>query len=95
MKVFIDRSLPLCNANTGETPVPKGKTGIAVAVRAGSSRREALHIVDTFEHYFSHLGINLTATITAEDVSNKVDLKHTKLEEAYDLGRSIIQKANT
>jgi multimeric flavodoxin WrbA len=33
IKTFIDRSLPLCNAKTGETPVPKGKIGVSVAVR--------------------------------------------------------------
>ena len=57
MKVFIDRSLPLCNAATGTTPVPKGKKGVSISVRAGLSKSENQHIIATFEHYFGHLEI--------------------------------------
>jgi multimeric flavodoxin WrbA len=91
MKVFIDRSLPLCNATTGETPVPPGKIGVAVAVRAGSSRTENQHIVDTFAHYFGHLGIRMAASLTAEGIDTPADIEgdERKLEEAYALGTSI------
>jgi multimeric flavodoxin WrbA len=92
MKAFIDRSLPLCNARTGETPVPEGKVGIAVAVRAGTSKAENRHIVDTFEHYFSHLGIRMVASLTVEGVDGPpgTAVSTDKLEEAYRLGRGIL-----
>jgi multimeric flavodoxin WrbA len=91
MKVFIDRSLPLCNATTGETPVPKGKIGIAVAIRAGQSKRENKHIVDTFEHYFGHLGIKMAASLTAEGIDALCDIENREdeIEEAYALGRNM------
>jgi multimeric flavodoxin WrbA len=92
MKVFIDRSLPLCNAATGETPVPTGKTGVAVAIRAGESQGENTHIVETCRHYFGHLGIELVADLTIEGVltASDFDGKSEKLEEAYKLGRSLV-----
>ncbi len=92
MKTFIDRSLPLCNAKTGETPVPKGKFGVTVAVRAGNSKEENQHIVDTFNHYFGHLGIQPIAVLTAEGIRSIADLENdqTKLEEAYNLGQKLI-----
>lgn len=91
MKVFIDRSLPLCNAKTGETPVPAGKVGIALAIRAGRSKEENEHIVDTFEHYFGHLGIRPVGSLTVEGVEHPPDLKERSdvLEEAFALGRGI------
>ena len=94
MKVFIDRSLPLCNAKTGATPVPPGKVGISVALRAGSSVSENQHIIDTFEHYFGHLGIKPIAQLTVENVGKLPDLKaiNSKLEEAYNLGCSLINE---
>jgi multimeric flavodoxin WrbA len=91
MKVFIDRSLPLCNAKTGQTAVPAGKIGIGVAIRAGSSKAENLQIIEMFRHYFGHLGIKLAASMTVEGVNNLSDIKNNKmkLEEASDLGKEI------
>ena len=92
MKVFVDRSLPLCNAATGQTPVPAGKIGVAVAVRAGRSAGENQHIVATFEHYFGHLGIEMRATLTAEGINDPADLEHSPhiVEEATGLGKNIL-----
>jgi multimeric flavodoxin WrbA len=89
MKTFIDRSLPACNAKTGKTPVPKGKVGVAVAVRAGKSREENLQIVDAFNHYFSHLEIQPIAMLTSEGIRSISDIENdqNKLEEAYNLGQ--------
>ena len=91
LKVFIDRCTPLCNAKTGETAVPPGKIGIAVAVRAGSGVAENQHIVDTIAHFFGHLGIELAASYTLEGVEHPVDLesKVDKMRELYELGLEI------
>ena len=93
MKVFIDRSLPLCNAATGHTPVPPGKIGVAVAIRAGRSVEENQHILDTFEHYFGHLGIEMRATLTAEGIDALADLRLDLdlLEKARTVGETILQ----
>ena len=95
MKTFIDRSLPVCNAKTGKTPVPKGKVGVAVAVRAGISREENQHIVDTLNHYFGHLEIQPIAMFTAEGIRSITDIENdqTKLEEAFNLGRRLKSKS--
>lgn len=91
MKVFIDRSLPLCNASSGDTPVPAGKVGIAVATRAGSSKGETQHIADTFEHYFGHLGITMVGVLTAEGIDSLADIEHdrVKISEARALGKGL------
>jgi multimeric flavodoxin WrbA len=91
MKVFIDRSLPLCNAKTGETPVPPGKIGVAVAIRAGQSKGENRHIVDTFEHYFGHLGIKMVGSLTAEGIECLADIRNSgeEIKESFMLGRNI------
>jgi multimeric flavodoxin WrbA len=99
MKVFIDRSLPLCNAATGATPVPKGKMGIAVALRAGRSKAENQHIVDTFAHYFGHLGIKMVASLTVEGIATRSDLegRDKELAKAYALGQNVgrmVQRPN-
>ena len=93
MKVFIDRSLPLCNATTGRTPVPPGKVGIAVATRAGSSKGETQHIVDTFKHYFEHLGIKMVATLSAKGIGCLDDLvaDQALIDEARLLGLKLGQ----
>jgi multimeric flavodoxin WrbA len=88
LKVFIDRCTPLCDAKTGETPVPPGKVGVAVAIRAGKGVSENQHIIDTIEHFFGHLGITLVETHTLEGVEQPADLegKDVEIQEAYELG---------
>ncbi len=91
LKVFIDRCTPLCNAKTGETAVPPGKIGVAVAVRAGSGVTENQHIVDTIAHFFGHLGIELVESYTLEGVEHPVDLegRADEMRELYELGSNI------
>lgn len=93
LKVFIDRCLPLCNAEAGDTPVPNGKIGISVALRAGKSKKENQHLIDTIEHFFGHLDIKPVEKLTIEGLSKFEDFDNNleKLEEAYNLGKSIIK----
>lgn len=90
LKVFIDRCLPLCNAQTGTTSVPPGKVGIAVAIRAGSRKAENQHIIDTIEHYFGHLGIEPVAQFTAEQIDAVSHFRKAHIAEARQLGRSAV-----
>jgi multimeric flavodoxin WrbA len=90
MKTFIDRSLPLCD-KTGKTIVPSGKIGISIAVRAGKTQKEAVHIINTFEHYMGHLGITSAASLTVTGVDCLDDMKKNKntLDEAYNIGLKV------
>jgi hypothetical protein len=45
LKVFFDRSTPLCDTNGG-TIIPKDKIGISVAVRTGQRVEENIHLVE-------------------------------------------------
>jgi multimeric flavodoxin WrbA len=90
LKVFIDRCLPLCNAQTGTTTMPSGKVGVAVAIRAGSRKAENQHIIDTIEHYFGHLGIEPVARFTAERIDAISDFRKEYIAEARQLGRAVI-----
>jgi hypothetical protein len=93
MKAFVDRSLPLCNTSTGETPVPKGKVGVGVAIRAGQSREENQHLIDTFQHFFGQLGIRMVRSLTAEGIDTLSDMENNAglLEKAFSLGKTIVE----
>lgn len=45
MKVFFDRSTPLCDTNGG-TIISKDNIGISVAVRTGQRVEENIHLVE-------------------------------------------------
>lgn len=91
LKVFFDRSTPLSNTNGG-TPVPEGKIGISVAVRTGQRAEENIHIIQTIEHYFGHLGIKPVKCLTVEGVPYKENFiaREEKVYEAFKLGADII-----
>lgn len=93
LKVFFDRNTPYSDTNPSEnkTCIPQGKKGIAVAIRAGQTERENLHILDSIEHYFGHLGIQPIARFAVQGVDSLSDLqaKPEVIQKAYELGRSI------
>ena len=93
LKVFFDRSTQLLDAN-GETILPKGKAGISVAVRAGRHIEENMHLIQTIEHYFGHLGIVPVQRFTVEGVQSNEDFgqKEDKVHEAYELGKRILER---
>ena len=93
MKVFFDRNTPYSDTNPSadKLSIPTGKSGVAVAVRAGKTERENLHILDAIEHYFGHLGItprgrlSVTGVDTIEDLNGQPDA----LQRAYALGEQL------
>lgn len=91
LKVFFDRSTPLCDTGNGGTSVPKGKIGISVAVRTGQRIEENMHLIQAIEHYFGHLGIKPMSRFTIEGVQFKEDFeaKKDKVDEAVRLGINI------
>lgn len=96
LKVFFDRNTPFSNTNTNEHKliIPPGKKGISVAVRAGTTERENIHIVESIEHYFGHLHItpigkfSCTGIDTFEDLMNREDY----LKNAFEYGKYLRTK---
>ncbi len=86
MKAFIDRCLPLCDTRPGGCSFPKGKAGIAIAVRAGRNAAENHALLDTMQHFFGHLGIRCGARVHAEGISSPADLPKDALHRAYEAG---------
>ena len=93
LKVFFDRSTPLCDTNGGTT-IPKGKVGVSVAVRTGQRVEENMTIIHAIEHYFGHLGIKPVKRFTVEGVQFKENFqqKEDKVNEAYELGLNILKE---
>lgn len=97
LKAVFDRSTPLCDTKPGGNIVPPGKLGISAAVRAGRLPAENLHLLDTIEHYFGHLGIKPAARLHAEGINSPGDLAQRTdfLQRAYETGLNILHKAET
>lgn len=89
LKVFFDRSTPYCNTINNSTPFPHGKKGIAIALRAGSSQKENLVVINAIEHYFSHLEIAPCFNATFENIQNPEDMEKTAVTNTI---RTIIEK---
>jgi multimeric flavodoxin WrbA len=94
LKTFIDRCTPLTDTRPGGTIVPSGKRGIAVAVRAGQSKGENQHILDTIHHFFGHLGIVPIADFSIEGVRTLCDLteRESELQRAHDIGYQVLKE---
>lgn len=92
LKVFFDRSTPLCDTNKGGTPVPAGKKGFSVAVRAGSRVEENLHLTGAIEHYYGHLGIKPITGWTFERINEVNDITENPelLQRANEIGRELV-----
>lgn len=79
MKTFIDRCTPLCEYINNQS-VPNGKIGISISIRAGSRESENIHLLECFEHYFSHLKIKPVNRFSLTGVNKRVDLESKKEE---------------
>lgn len=92
LKVFFDRSTPLCDTNEGGTSLPKGKKGYSVALRAGSRVDENQHLINAIEHYYGHLGIEPVDHWTFESINEVNDVLDNPdvLKKAFEGGRKIV-----
>ncbi len=90
MKVFFDRSTPLCDENGG-TIVPAGKRGYSIAVRAGQRIEENLQLIKAMEHYYGHLGIRSEGNATFERIADIEDIGKSSevVEKAIKFGQMI------
>lgn len=91
LKVFFDRNTPYSDTNENRISIPTGKKGISVAIRAGHSDRENLHIIESIEHYYGHLGIKPIGRLSIRGVDTVEDLyrKKEEIDKAYELGKDI------
>lgn len=72
-KVFIDRCTPWCNTHQPHASLSKGKKGFVIALRTGPGVRECQRIVETLEHFCSHLEIERAGSLCLCGVENKED----------------------
>ena len=79
MKVFIDRSMPLCEY-INKLALPSGKIGVSISIRAGTRESENIHLLDCFEHYFGHLKIKPISRFSLTQVNTITDLEKKKEE---------------
>ena len=93
LKVFFDRNTPFCDTNEKRLFYPKNRKGVSVAIRAGQTERENVHIIQSIEHYFGHLGIAPIANIGISGVNTIQDLyeKEDEILRAFELGKSIVK----
>ena len=91
LKTFIDRCTPYCDTNSQRKLVSNGTKGLAVAIRAGSSKTENENLVSTIEHFLGHLNIPLVSSFTVERLDTVEELvkRPEILNEAYDFGKNL------
>ena len=96
LKQFIDRCTPYCDTNPARAPMPPGKYGVAIAIRAGQNKGENENIVSTIEHFLGHLDIPLKFRFTIEGINSKEDLlqKPHEIERARTFGSEIVKAVN-
>ena len=92
MKAVIDRTTPYCDTREARAFFPRGKKGLALAIRAGTTERENLRVIDSISHWFGHLGISVAGTLSVTSVDGPQDWtdRADVLEAAYQLGLSSI-----
>jgi multimeric flavodoxin WrbA len=84
LKVFFDRSTPVCNTIPGGTTFPAGKKGLALAIRAGTSPGENKMIQDAIHHYFSHLEIESAGSLAFESIRTPEDANRDDVTAGID-----------
>ena len=92
MKTFIDRTTPFSNTNPARKLCSSGAKGIAVAIRAGNSKKENNDIIHTIEHFLGHHDIPLISSFTVEGLDTPEDLTNRPevLQDAHRFGKSIV-----
>ncbi len=89
LKTFFDRNTPYGNTNPNRKFQSSGAKGIAISVRAGKTETENQRILDSIEHYFGHMEIEIIAKISVCEVDSLEDLlkkQQEKIDEIYQLG---------
>lgn len=91
LKVFFDRNTPFSDTNPNELKlqIPAGKKGFSVAVRAGTTERENMHIIESIEHYFGHLHITPVGKFSCTEIDTFEDLmkREDYIEKAFEYGK--------
>ena len=93
LKVFFDRNTPYGDTNENRITYPcKAAYGISVSLRAGRSEKENIHILESIEHYYGHLGITPVGRLEFREIDTVSDLKNQagSLEKAYLMGKNIL-----
>lgn len=95
LKTFFDRNTPYGNTNPNRIlKTKKPIKGISIAIRAGVNKKENEIILNSIQHYYSHLGIETVKRISVCETDNLNDLltKHKEIiNELYDIGTEILK----
>ena len=93
LKTLFDRTTPYGDTNPNRKyKANKPIKGIAIAVRAGMREQENQLILNSFQHYFGHLGIETVKNISIcqTDTLNDLLEKHQmEIKQVFDLGKHI------
>ena len=79
-KAFIDRCTPWSNTHEPHAELPKGKKGYCITLRTGGGEKEAVHLCDTIDHFFSHLNIEAAGRLPLTSIENRKDAEGRQTE---------------
>lgn len=79
-KAFIDRCTPWCNTHEPHAVVSHGKRGYTIALRTGPNMKECYRVIESIEHFYSHLEIECCNRLGLCSVEYKEAVKQRKNE---------------
>lgn len=79
-KAFIGRCTPWSNTHDPRAKISSGKNGYSVALRTGPSMKECDRIIETIEHFYSHLEIECCGKLGLCSIEDKEDIAKRKEE---------------
>ncbi len=79
-KSFIDRCTPWCNTHEPHLSIGTGKKGYSIALRTGSNMRECNRIIESLEHFYSHLEIECCGKLGLCSIEDKSSIDKRKNE---------------
>ncbi len=72
-KAFIDRCTPWCDSHDPHASLPAGKSGAAIALRAGPGEAECRRIITTVTHFYGHMKIEHKGDLALCGINSKED----------------------
>lgn len=92
LKVFFDRNTPYGDTNLNRKIFAHNVKGVAISLRAGKTERENIHILESIEHFYGHLGIEPVGRLEYRQIDTVNDLlkDSEQLRKAYLMGKNII-----
>lgn len=87
-KVFIDRVTPWCNTHEPHATIKSGKKGYTIALRTGPNMRECERIIQSIEHFYGHLEIEICGHLGLCGIEYKENVE-PRMQEITDFCNTI------